>query len=66
MAAVLAIALMVLTGTVYWASSNVHRGQYWADHICAGAQGLCDAPWLLLIATGVAIVLALLRQMLKT
>jgi hypothetical protein len=66
MLAVFAVALMILTGVIYWAAEHLNRGEYWADRICSAAQGLCGAPHWLLIATGVAIVLALIRQMLKT
>ena len=66
MLAVFAVALMILTGVIYWASEHLNRGEYLADRICAAAQGLCGAPHWLLVATGVAIVLALIRQMLKS
>jgi len=65
MLAVLAVTLMILSGVVYWAAGHMHQGNYWADRICANAQGLCQAPWLLLVAIVVVVALALLRAMLK-
>jgi len=65
MLTVLAVALTILTGVIYWAASHVHQGDYWADRICANAQGLCDAQWVLLVATGAVILLALVRQLFK-
>jgi hypothetical protein len=66
MLAVLAVTLMVLTGVVYWAAGHMHQGNYWADRICANAQGLCEAPWLLLVAVVAVVALALLWAMLKS
>jgi hypothetical protein len=65
MLAVLAVTLMVLTGVVYWAAGHLHQGNYWADRICANAQGLCGAPWLLLVAMVAVVALVLLLEVLK-
>jgi hypothetical protein len=65
MLAVLAVTLMVLTGVIYWAAGHLHQGNYWADRICVGAQGLCDRPLLLLTATAAVLALALLLRLLK-
>jgi hypothetical protein len=65
MLGVVAVTLMVLTGVIYWAAGHIHQGDYWADRICANAQGLCGAPWLLLVATVAVLALALLLRMLK-
>lgn len=49
MLAVIAVAFLIATGAVYWASSNAHHGVYWADRICDQAQLLCNSPsWMLL------------------
>jgi hypothetical protein len=65
MLAVLGVTLMVLTGVIYWAAGHIHQGDYWADRICANAQGLCGTPWLLLVATVAVLGLALLLRLLK-
>jgi hypothetical protein len=65
MLAVLAVTLMILSGVIYWAAGHMHQGNYWADRICANAQGLCGSPWLLLVATVAVLALALLLRMMK-
>lgn len=65
MLAVLGVTLMVVTGVIYWAAGHIHQGNYWADRICANAQGLCGAPWLLLVATVAVVALTLIWAMLK-
>jgi hypothetical protein len=65
MLGVLAVTLMILTGVIYWAAGHIHQGDYWADRICANAQGLCGVPWLLLLATVAVLALALLLRLLK-
>ena len=65
MLGVLGVTLMILTGVIYWAAGHIHQGDYWADRICANAQGLCGAPWLLLVATVAVLVLALLLRLMK-
>jgi hypothetical protein len=65
MLGILGVTLMVLTGVIYWAAGHIHQGDYWADRICANAQGLCGAPWMLLVATVAVLALALLLRMMK-
>ena len=63
---ILAIILLLTTGLFYWAAGNVNHGIYLADRLCSDAQGLCDQPWMFLAAAAIAILLGLLRQMMKS
>ena len=62
---VIAIILLLTTGLFYWAAGNVNHGIYLADRLCSDALSLCDQPWMLLAGSAIAILLGLLRQMMK-
>jgi hypothetical protein len=56
------VLLLATTAVVYWAASNLNHGIYWADRICTDAPILCDNPRWLLIASAIAIIIALVRH----
>jgi hypothetical protein len=63
--AFIAFVLVAAAGLFYWAASYANHGNYWADRICNEAQTFCDKPHWLLLAAGIAILIASAQSLMK-